>query len=77
MNYEMYSIYDRVVGLYGEPFYSVNCDSAKRRFFYLMNNAQMVSSDCDLYFLGSFDNTLGKIDSLDSPKFICRFEASL
>lgn len=74
MQYSVYSIRDRVTGLYSEPFYSVNKQSALRNFNYLMSNAKMVSSDCELYSIGSFNNETGVFSALEKPEFICNFE---
>lgn len=68
------SIYDRISGLYGTPTFSVNEQTAIREYNYLLSNAKMVASDCDLYKLGTFDTITGSISSLDKPEFICHYE---
>lgn len=73
MNFGIYSIYDRVSGCYGEPYYSVNEGVAVRRFKYICDNADMVAPDCSLYKLGDFDNVTGDIVPI-KPVFICNSE---
>lgn len=58
---EMYSIKDTVTGLYSQPFFAQNQAAAIRQFDYLMQNAQMVAKDCQLYFVGDFDSERGII----------------
>ena len=74
MQYLVFSIRDRVTGLYSEPFYSVNKQSALRHFNYIMSNANMVSADCELYQVGSFNNESGIFSAFEKPEFICNFE---
>lgn len=71
---ELYSIYDRVAGLYGQPLFAVNRQTAERQFNYTMSQAQMVAGDCDLYYLGKFDNQTGVIEVLEKPEFVCHSE---
>lgn len=73
MNFNIYTIYDRVSGTYGEPFLAQKDVIAQRRFNYFMQNSPMVSQDCELYCLGCFDTECGKIESI-SPMFICKSE---
>lgn len=63
MKQGVYSIYDRVVGTYSEPFIAVNKDSAIRRYKFMMSKAPMVAGDCDLYYLGNIDIDTGVIES--------------
>lgn len=74
MDIQIYSVFDRVSGLYGTPMFSINEQTARREFNYLMGNAKMVSNDCDLYKLGEFNTVSGVITSLDKPEFVCRYE---
>lgn len=77
MKVRLYSIFDRVSGTYGEPFSALKDELAIRRFDYLMANSPMVASDCDLYFLGSFDTNFGTIDNVNYaslPGFVKRYE---
>lgn len=74
MNYQMYVIYDRVAGIHSEPFCAVNVGTAVRRFDYQMQNSQMVSSDCELYHVGTFDSEQGVINSFEKPVFVKKSE---
>lgn len=78
MKYIIYAIFDRVAGLFGEPFYTVSDELAIRRFNYLMGSSPMVASDCDLFRVGSYDSESGLIAPVDSesskPVFVCRYE---
>lgn len=76
MCYQLYSIYDKVAGLFSEPFCAANVALAVRRFNYLMSNSKMVASDCQLYKLGSIDLSSGVITvpTLASDiEFICNY----
>lgn len=68
------SIFDRVSGLYGNPSFAINLQTAIREFNYLMSNAKMVAQDCDLYKLGIFNTISGEIKALDKPEFLTRYE---
>lgn len=69
---QIYSIYDRKAKIYSEPFLSQNKAVAERRFNYLMKNSQMVAGDCELWYLGVFDNQTGCISS-ESAEFVCDY----
>lgn len=62
MTYGIYSVYDRVTGVYSEPFLAVNKQTAIRRFKFIMQNAKMIAQDCDLFFVGTFDSSNAVID---------------
>lgn len=70
---KLYCIFDRVVGEYGEPFVSPKEALAVRRFNYVMQNAPMVSQDCQLYCLGEYNTESGVIVPNDRPLFVCNF----
>lgn len=72
--YILFSIFDRVSKLYSEPFLAPSIAVAVRRFNYLMSQTPMVSGDCQLYSLGSFDTETGSLSSLEKPEFICNYE---
>ena len=69
----IYAIFDRLAGSYGEPYLSQNDAIAMRRFQYLMTNAPMVQSDCELYLLGSYNPDTGLLVPLERPSFVGRF----
>lgn len=70
--YQFYSIYDRVAGVYSEPFLAKRKELAVRKFRYLLQNTPMVASDCDLFCLGEFDTETGLIKAFDKPEFVDR-----
>lgn len=73
MLYNIYSIFDKKAKIYSEPFLAQNEAVALRRFNYLMLNSQMIACDCELYYLGSFDNSTGIVNSVE-PDFVCNYE---
>lgn len=73
MVYSLYSIYDKVAGVFSEPFLGVNDNTAKRRFIYQMQNSAMVAGDCALYKVGEFSTDDGKIVQI-TVEFLCNFE---
>lgn len=70
-NYPIYSIYDKVAGVYAQPFLSQNDATAQRQFNYQMQNSAMVAGDCALYKIGEFDISTGQI--LPCVEFICNY----
>lgn len=72
MNYNLYSYYDRVSGVYSSPIPSINRASAIRQF--VAQVAQGVSAlDMELYEVGTFDILSGVIVPV-APVFVCRYE---
>lgn len=76
MIFNLYSTYDRVAGVYGEIFLAAKDALAIRRFNFVMKNAAMVSADCDLYCLGTYDSETGIIVGFDKPQFVSRYEVT-
>lgn len=74
MEFLIYSIYDRVSGLYAEPFYATKEELAVRKFDYFMSNSPMVALDCELYLLGSYNSETGYLVSYEKPIFVKRYE---
>ncbi len=72
MNYEMYSIFDKVAGVYSEPFLAVNGATAVRRFQWQMQQSTMVAGDCALYKVGEFNVDTGSI--VPCVTFVCNYE---
>ncbi|QXP45036.1 nonstructural protein [Microvirus mar11] len=70
MTLSLYSIFDRVSGVYSEPFCSVNEAVAVRRFNYLMANSKMVAGDCELYCVGTFSTLNGAVEADIKPQFV-------
>lgn len=69
MKYSYFTIYDRVASTYSEPFGAVNVPAAQRRFDFLMQNAPMVSPDCQLFYIGDFETETGEFISI-KPQFV-------
>lgn len=71
---ELYVVFDRVASVYGEPFVAAKRELAIRKFDYVMSASPMVATDCDLFFVGFYDNVKGIIiPSENGPEFIRRF----
>lgn len=69
--YNLYSIFDKVAGIYSQPFLSQNDATAQRQFNYQMSQAAMVAGDSALYKVGAFDLATGNIESC--VEFICNY----
>lgn len=72
----LYSIYDRVSGIYSCPLLMDNDGVAKRHFPYICKSQpqfQMYPDDLELYRLGSYDNTSGAIVPEEKPVFLMRY----
>lgn len=71
----IYSVYDRVRGVYDSPFVEPNDECAKRAFLCACSDprAIYIYADLDLFKIGEFENDTGKINPCQ-PKFICRGE---
>lgn len=68
----LYSIRDRVAGVYADPFVSVNDATAARTFNLALSNSDTLRFTCpedyQLWYLGSMDNYTGEILSCDPPE---------
>lgn len=67
MNYKLYSVYDKVSGLFSPPFTAVNDGSAVRTFRYSMQQSDQRAASADdyrLYCVGAFDDVSGEVDSV-------------
>lgn len=66
----LYSVYDKVAGIYNPPFVAENDETAIRAF----NNAMTknpFSNDMALYKLGSFNDDMDGVITAIKPDFIC------
>lgn len=76
MELKIYSIRDSKGEFYHPPFYSRTHAEAERNFAQLTSDDKSMISkypqDFDLYYLGTFDQNLGKIVSLDTPHHIVK-----
>lgn len=73
-DFTVFAIYDRLAGVYGDPFIAKNYALAKRRFDYIMSNSSMVAKDCTLYSLAEYDVETGRIVGYDNPNFCCNYQ---
>ena len=75
MKVSVYSIYDKVAGLYSMPICQHNDNSAKRYFQSIVNaSREVAATDCQLYEIGGFDTETGVFDAFEKPVFICNGE---
>lgn len=72
----VYSVYDRVAGSYGEPFVAPNDGVASRRFNFVMAKSELIAEDCELYQVGKYDPETGTLQGLEKPKFLYRYEVT-
>lgn len=71
MIYELYSVYDKVSGVYGVPTPFVNRASAIRWFRVIIRDNEFAEpTDFELYKVGSFDTDKGVLFSTASPEFV-------
>lgn len=70
MNYQIFTIYDRVATRYSELVLHPNQASAERWFNQVMEKSQFRPSDFDLIFLGSYDIETGEIVPLPKPLLV-------
>ncbi|WGL31368.1 nonstructural protein [Dipodfec virus UOA04_Rod_986] len=61
MVYGLYSIFDKVAGMYGNPFVQLNDNTAIRYFKSQMNQVQFEPTDFDLYKVGTFEPESGAV----------------
>lgn len=72
----IYSLYNKKVGFYNPPTFSnMDKDATKANLyrFCLLNQADARKShydECDLYFLGEFDDIKCEFKILDKPEFL-------
>lgn len=72
----LFTIRDTKGDIYNKPFPQLTKSEALRTFADLANDPQSTLSkhpeDYDLYYLGTFDTTSGKIEPLKSPEHIVK-----
>lgn len=73
---KIYSIRDSKGEMYGPPFFQKTAGEAERSFRTLVNDEKSMTSkypeDFDLYYLGDYDDQIGKITPLDTPSHLCK-----
>ena len=76
MTLKLFSIRDQKSEAFGTPFYQATHGEAERNFRTLVNdNKSTVSQypdDFDLYYLGTFDDNTGKVQTLDTPQHVIK-----
>lgn len=75
MTKKMYSIKDNKAEMYHVPFYANTHAEAERNVTTVVNDEKtsigQYPKDFDLYFLGEFNDNLGKFDLLPAPQHMC------
>lgn len=71
MSYKLFSVYDRLSHLYGNPFVQVN-DSCAKRYFQsiIVKSPDMPASDYDLMYVGEWFPETGVLLQNQSPSLI-------
>lgn len=71
---KLYTLFDKVAGVYASPSHFVNDGVAKRHFSELMSydGYKNNKSDYELYCIGDFDTKTGFIDALDKLVLIAK-----
>ena len=72
----LYSIYDRVAGLYSCPLFMDNDNVAKRQFPLICQNEprfKMFPEDLELFKVGAFDVNSGVITPLARPEHLMKY----
>lgn len=76
MTYEIFSIYDSKLGAYNAPFFRRSKGEAERDFARLAqeanSNIAQFPEDFDLFYLGTFDDRVGKTELEPSPKHVIK-----
>lgn len=76
MQLKIYSIRDGKGEVYNTPFFQKTHGEAERTFRELANDQKSMifkyPDDYDLYFIGSYDDTTGVIQPLDTPHHITK-----
>lgn len=75
----VYSMFNRKTGVYQDPYIQ---PVAKDLYPKIMQRSVVMNPtearrnhvyECDLFYLGTYDETQGKFDLLDKPEFLCTF----
>ena len=75
MKVNVYSIYDKVAGIYSMPICQHNDNSAKRYFQSVANaSCEVAATDCQLYRVGEYDTETGIFTGTEKPEFLCNGE---
>lgn len=71
---KVYTIYDKISGLYTRPQIHMNDELATRWFKKLIHEPNSEPTDYELYCLGNWDDTTAKIILHEKPEFISKGE---
>lgn len=71
---KIYTMYDRVVGQYGNPFFAINEADCIRRLGYSQKDNPFFA-DLDLYYIGDYDIDTGAIVPVEKPVFVSPMQA--
>jgi len=75
MRYKIFTVRDRAIDAYGQPFYATSVGGAVRSFSDEINrpaeNNQLAKhpEDFDLYQLGEFTEQTGRLEVFEQPQF--------
>lgn len=76
MELKIYSIRDSKGDVFNPPFYAKTHGEAEREFTMACRRenspAAQFPEDYDLYFIGTYDNTSGKIQANDTPQHVVK-----
>ena len=75
MKQMVFSVFDSVAAVYGNPIFVVNRGIAVRSFSDAVSDSASSlakhAADYKLYFLGEFDTVSGELIKLRAPEFVC------
>lgn len=76
MELKIYSIRDAKAEIFNMPFYKKTHGEAERDFHQLCQDEKSTPAkypeDFDLYYIGTYDDVTGRIESLDTPQHITK-----
>lgn len=76
MELRIYSIRDAKGEVFNPPFYKKTHGEAERDFMTLVNDEKSTvwkyPDDFDLYYLGTYDDVTGRLESLPTPQHITK-----
>lgn len=76
MEHKMFTIRDTKGEIFHKPFFNNSHGEAERNFRELTKDEKSMISkypeDYDLYFLGTYDDSTGKMTSLETPQHIVK-----
>lgn len=77
MTQRIYMQYDRVAGVFSDPFVCTSGEEAKRLYAKIIDSPQpnafnTFAEDKELYFVAEFDTHNGVVTAPEKPVFICK-----